>query len=133
MTRLTHTPVCACRAEVQKCLAGMNCPEYFEAVEARLAAEEERADALLDGATSKAKLAQLLLDVYVASQVRRLPGPACAASRWSRLGPLCCMRPGPTVRAACGRPRVDRAVDSIVDRPTVRCWLLACYKGGIIG
>lgn len=55
---------------MQKCLASMNCPEYFAAVEARLAAEEERADSLLDPATSKAKLAQLLLDVFVASQAR---------------------------------------------------------------
>lgn len=61
-----------CRTEVQRCLATMNCPEYFEMVEDRLQQEEERACAVLDQATSKAKLLRLVDDVFVSQQVMPL-------------------------------------------------------------
>lgn len=58
---------------MQRCLATMNCPEYFAMVEHRLQQEEERACAVLDQATSKAKLLRLVDDVFVSQQVLRTP------------------------------------------------------------
>lgn len=54
---------------MQRCLASMDCPEYFEMVENRLQQEEERSCAVLDQATSKAKLLRLVDDVFVSQQV----------------------------------------------------------------
>eukprot|EP00892_Ulva_mutabilis_P012682 jgi/Ulvmu1/9787/UM056_0027.1 len=74
--------------EVQRCLATMNCPEYFEMVEHRLQQEEERACAVLDQATSKGKLLRLVDDVFVAQQL--LPHSAMLVSTTARDMPGSC-------------------------------------------
>ena len=48
----------------------MDCPAYFASVEARLEAEEERAASYLDATSSKPRLLDLLVDVFVTKQVR---------------------------------------------------------------
>jgi hypothetical protein len=58
-----------CRGEVQRCLATMNCPQYFASVEERLAAEVERANSYLDATSSRPKLLDLLVDIFVTKQV----------------------------------------------------------------
>lgn len=47
----------------------MNCPEYFQMVEARIAQEEERAEAYLDVSTTSPKLLRIVDDVFVSRQV----------------------------------------------------------------
>jgi hypothetical protein len=57
------------RLEVQRCLATMNCPEYFQMVENRITQETERAEAYLDVGTTSAKLLRIVDDVFVSRQV----------------------------------------------------------------
>lgn len=53
----------------------MDCPAYFESVDERLQAEEERAVSYLDATSSKPRVLDLLVDVFVTKQARPLPLP----------------------------------------------------------
>jgi hypothetical protein len=78
-----------CRVEVQRCLATMDCPQYFASVEERLAAEEERANSYLDATSSRPKLLDLLVDIFVTKQVSvtmLLSAQPCILSKhWGQL------------------------------------------------
>lgn len=51
----------------------MNCPEYFQMVEARIVQEQERAEAYLDVTTTSAKLLRIVDEVFVSRQVHLPP------------------------------------------------------------
>ena len=59
-----------CRAEVLRCLGSMDCPEYFLSVEKRIQAEQERAEQYLEPQSTRPKLLNSLVDVFVNKQAR---------------------------------------------------------------
>ena len=62
----------ACRADVQRCLATMDCPQYWKRVADLLAEEEERAKAYMDAGTTEAKVLNCIDQELIRSQVRTL-------------------------------------------------------------
>ena len=57
------------RGEVQRCLATMDCPEYWLRVDSMLAEEEERVRAYLDAPTTETKLLDRVDQELIRSQV----------------------------------------------------------------